>query len=483
LDGAEFAPSPKVWEGVQAGLAPKKKVGLFFMWQTYGVAAAIIFLFTMGFLLRDELFTPGGGPTSTTELASDSDLDDKTDQEDKKTLKENKGTRKNEKGSQQDDVDSSIPKDLQQDTGLQAGNEIDQSSKTIHNNKLQAGNNTGRNSQAKEGGNVSSSDRSGENPGALIKEGAAFSRSVADQLQVNAEVLTDAEFAIYLADPQNYRESIAGIRLRWELKNLVAPMDIDSSLFVKKGLANIVASNTSLNGNLGSGSFNPNGSGIGGGTAAVENLSAEDPEAGQFDVANGEERQLGSLSIGAGIGIELNRRWLLRLGLRYNQYRYANTSNAYFQQNGTAQPLSLNANFDASTVRFVGEYELTNTIHSISVPVQFGYKLLDRSRFDIVLNAGIGIDYFVSYIIQGDLNFLERRSIDLGESDFLNRFNANVLTGFELNYKLNDKFGISGEAFFRQYIPSLSQTDGVSQATPSFLGFGLGVNYFLRKKK
>ena len=59
FEGAEFQPSDKVWAGVEAGLAPKKKKGIFFMWQTYGIAAGIAAVLSFGLLLNNGFFNDG----------------------------------------------------------------------------------------------------------------------------------------------------------------------------------------------------------------------------------------------------------------------------------------------------------------------------------------------------------------------------------------------------------------------------------------
>lgn len=466
FEGAEFTPSPQVWDGVKAGIAPKKKVGIFYMWQTYGIAASIIFLFTMGFLFRDQFFTTGEGAVGTEELSEDGKTDSTT--------------ATGEKDLSEDKTDLIAKKEP---TNPNEKNENNAIALPITDSQLQASN-TDAPKQ-----NISSNDKADGSlniPASNLNINKLTDEQVLDvkmltELQAAHKALDEGGVDIYVLEPQEYRESIAEMRLRWELKNMVGPLKMDSALLKDLNETTLEARRTSLNGNFGSGSFSPNGNSSN--QALSENIINLNPQSASFDVTNGEERQLGSLSIGAGIGIELGRKWMLKTGLRYSQYRYASTSNAYSLEDGNPLPLNLNATFDASAIRYAGEYELTNTIHSISVPVQIGYKLLDLNRFDIMLNAGLGVDFFVGYTVKGDLNFLETRKVDLGESDFLNRFNVNVLTGLELSYELNDKFGLSAEVFFRQYIPSLNQTDGVAQANPSFLGFGLGVNYFLRKKK
>lgn len=465
FEGAEFTPSPQVWDGVKAGLAPKKKVGIFYMWQTYGVAATILFLLTMGFLFRDELFTTGGTEAPQTEIAKTSETDGENENP------ENATTNKAAK------VDSANVNDLKED--------IQSTKSLIQNRQLQA--------QDAKTLNIKDLTESTQESNSktqivatlptTVQENPGFEEQVLTQLQSNSG-LAEGEAGINLLSPQELQESIAALRFRWELQNMVGPLEIDTT-HVVESVETLRASRTSLSGSFGGGNFNPN---AGGSTelALHENI-VNDPLAGDFRLSSSSdesEKQLGSLSIGGGIGFEIGRRWILKTGLRYSQYRYATNTNAYSVEDGQVLPVYNNTSAltSASQLRYAGEYELTNTIHSISVPVQMGYKVLDGNRFGVVLNAGLGADYFVRYTVKGELNFLDTRKVDLGETDLLNRFNVNVLTGLELNYKLNEKFALSGEVFFRQYIPSLGETTGVASTTPSFFGFGLGLNYYLKRK-
>lgn len=467
FEGAEFTPSPQVWEGVKAGLAPKKKVGILYMWQTYGVAAAILFLLTMGFLFRDGFFTASGAGDAGTELSQTPKTDSASDA--------------NKSGLEGAAKDKTAKIDTVNTDHLKDNTESVKS--IIDNKQLQARETKTRNSadltrKADSGNNA----MAGVLPNADTPVNQSPEEQMLNQLQAANKVLQEEALSIYVLGPQDLRESMAALRLRWELENMVEPLKIDTANVIDPAEM-LVARRTSLSGSFGGGNFNPNASSSTE-LALVGNL-ATDPLTGDFSLRSGEEseKQLSSLSIGGGIGFELGRKWILKTGLRYSQYRYASNSNAYSIEDGRTLPVYSNATAGLSQVRYAGEYELTNTIHSISVPVQMGYKLLDRNRFGVVINAGLGIDYFAKYTVKGDLNFLDTRSVDLGESDLLNRFNVNVLTGLELNYKLNEKFALSGEVFFRQYIPSLGETTGITTATPSFFGFGLGLNYYLKSKK
>ena len=472
FEGVEFTPSERVWEGVQAGLAPKKKRAVFFMWQTYGIAAAIAFMLTMGFVFSDQLFK--GAPDPINKTLTENTEDDKSQKE--TSTNQPKGDTLNSK---------QLPPSA-----------LDPSQNAVADAQSPAeSNTTSKSAVVTPKSAINPVQGEGSNQLVAQENAAVPSADVVDP--VNAEVLVgensieavsgrvqaEERFALYRAEIRPLPESIASLKFKWEMDHLVEPMELELKDASEWVASNDATRGTALNGSLGSGAFSPN--------SVIENAGIAQAEATfddmRFDalssVSNGSEQQLGSLSIGFGLGYELGKRWVFRTGLRYSQYRFASTSNAFSVENGQSLPIYAPAGFDNTEVLFVGTYDITNTLHSLAIPAQFGFRFLTLDRFSVAVNMGLAADFFISYSVKGDLNFLEKRSVDLGESNLFNRFNINVLTGIELNYQLNEKFALSGEIFLRQYVPISVKGDVAYNATPSFIGFGLGVNYYLRKKK
>ncbi|MBO6761371.1 MAG: hypothetical protein JJ909_10440, partial [Roseivirga sp.] len=79
FDGVEFQPSERVWAGVEQALGEKKKKGFFFMWQTYGVAAALILFITAGMLYKNGLFTKQPDALEGTKQLTESEEQTSTD--------------------------------------------------------------------------------------------------------------------------------------------------------------------------------------------------------------------------------------------------------------------------------------------------------------------------------------------------------------------------------------------------------------------
>jgi len=475
FEGVEYTPSEQVWTGVEAGLRPRKK-GIFFMWQTYGIAATLVFLLTMGYLFRDELFGAGADGPAKQELTQN-DKDQPADGEgDEKSPQAKEG--ENTKSSDEPTSDPAM-KDPAVDEAAPGLKDLQANNATDTNTVNSSGTATSTIDAATDV-LARSSELSTISPDAqasVLAEGHE-----ADETQTPDEeaILINASFMGPLT-LQELKESIAAIKLRWDLMNMVEPMP-EKEIVGSIPSVDVDARHTSLNGTMGSSVFNPNSSIANAALATVEN-SFMDQRFDQLQAAaNTEERQLGSISVGFGVGLPLGKRWVLKTGLRYSQYRFASTSNAYSNENGQELPIYTRVAFDNSNVTFAGAYEITNTLHSLSIPAQFGWRFLNLGKFSSWLNMGVAADYFVSYTVKGDLNFLETRQVDFAQSNFINRFNINALTGMEFTYELNSKLALSGEVYFRQFIP-FNSAESAYNAAPSVFGFGLGVNYYLRKKE
>ena len=81
FEGVEFKPSEKLWAGIESAIVPKKKKGIFFMWQTYGMAASLLLAIGFAFLWSDGFFEANntGSTESLTEVTKEEDDDSQDD--------------------------------------------------------------------------------------------------------------------------------------------------------------------------------------------------------------------------------------------------------------------------------------------------------------------------------------------------------------------------------------------------------------------
>lgn len=426
FEGAELQPSEKVWAGVEASLKQKKKRAILFYWRTYGSAAAVVLIALITYLFSAKQETS------------------------RETLT------KSGESKQAEHVADSLKSDEFNRPALL----------------------TETDSAAKEGGNLTNQEYLAElkeDQETLQKNQSAANQLIKQEktLLASAKIMEEAlEVAnqISMAELKPYRPSLALNQVEWLNRLGVGKRDL-SGLIAEEIKAEFIAENT-LSGRVGSNSLlldNPTGA-----------LSVEDAQLGAVSsLSHQEESALGALSAGIGFSFDLSKKLKLNTSLRYSEFKTASTSNAYFIQNSSAFPIYLPLGFDEDNVNFVGSYGITNTLQAISLLPSLSYELVSLGKFNISLMAGFGVDYFFSYKVKGELNFLSTLKADLSRSDFINEWNLSTLSGFSLNYRLNEKFGLSADLTYRYFIPT---TDSDQRRSSSMLGFGMGLNYFLKRK-
>ncbi len=435
FEDAEFTPSDKVWQGVEKELTSKKRIALWINWKQYGMAAALILVLGIGYVLRDEIFGAKDQPAQP----------QKTEQLSEKQSDQPEQEPTEEEPNSENDINPPVKKQ-EPIQDLVKSDPLVNREQTLALNTVQT-----------EKVDVSSQDTETS----LISE-SQLDRDFKEISQVG------------LKDWQ----SVAG-KLQWRNKYLVPSPDFN---FEDRYGAELPEKNRELGlgGTIAAGSFNPDA----GGAFSQEDAFAVIQNEG-FDnlvdqASNTENVQEGSFSIGGAATFRLSKRWDYRTGISFSQYRFSNMANAYSVENNEQLPIYVPAGFNAESVFIVGPYNLRSTLSTISIPTIFSYRFINAGRFSTALNLGVGLDFIASYKISGDLNFLETRKVDLSESDEFNRFNINGLTGLEFGYRLNDKFGIGAEMFYRKYLTQ-SANDARNNTSPAFYGFGLSVNYFIKK--
>lgn len=444
FEEAEFKPSERVWVGVESALTAKKKKGVFFYWQTYGIAAGIALLLTMTFLFNGE---------RSKQTDKDQQLT-KAEQQNTESSGDNKPT---SDGKAQTDKEILTNKNIAQTVDALSSSKEGEI-KQVKNNPIAQPNLTALNVNE---------NRQYDGLDPLLSE---------NKTQVATSFEAGKSLGTILLVPEP-RENISIVKARWEMKHMVASMDLGvPALSIVP--VDVSKHGLMVSGGIGGGSFNPNPS------SNVDYLRVNQANLNEFSssavdvVNNGDDRPIGAISVGAGLGFSLTDRWGLRVGLRYSEYKFANESNTYSIENGVSLPVYIPAGYSGELF-YVGYYGLTNSIKSVSLPVQATFKVFDLGKFDVSINGGVSADYFLSYEVKGDLNFLETRKVDFSENSLFNRFNFGAVTGLGLNYELNSQWGVAADIYYRKYIQPLSQESSFS-SSPSVLGFGISFNYLIR---
>ena len=178
------------------------------------------------------------------------------------------------------------------------------------------------------------------------------------------------------------------------------------------------------------------------GVADSENLSNS-----TFVSRTNTENPESSILVGIGFGKSLSRRWVFQGGANYTVRKASGTSNIITSNNSVAVALK-------NAVAQTESYNIEHRLAYISVPVQVGYKVVDR-KVNLTLLAGIAGDMRVSHRItdqEGELNSIRLRE----ESNFKN-YAASAIVSAEVSYPLGHHYRISAYPQVRQYLSPLQE--------------------------
>jgi hypothetical protein len=293
FEGVEFKPSDQLWEGIETTLLAKKKKNIFFYWHTYGIAAGLALLLTVGLLLKDSF---SAKKVTTSPLAKE----------------------------QPKDQNQEIITPVIDSTGNQKPTIMNQTDKLWVNLIDESKESNGRKVSFGHQAINSFINEVASNQGLKT---SLVRRTSVDDLGLNSAPVQFLEYINYIP-PLVVSMSI--LKARWEAKNLVEPMKITSNVLVADTKFERVLA---LNGGIGSGNFDPNSSGNalqansqlhGANIGANQNLTSL--------ISNGENIQAGALALGVGFDLAFSSKWSLNAGLRYTEYRFDNTSNAYSKE-------------------------------------------------------------------------------------------------------------------------------------------------------
>lgn len=450
FEDAVFEPSERVWNGVEAALkAKKKKKGIFFMWQTYGVAAGLSLLLTIGLLWQNGVFNANDPNTKT--------LTENTEKENDSINEEGKEPK----------VDSDKPKEelnVEQESGK---DEIIAEPSTVQ--KLVADN-----ADAIEN-SESISILVADNFDAQSSTEELQTVEIKNPVEVAQDVLSDQTLFDALIKP--YRPSLAAEKSAWLARINFVPMSEGSD---EKGAEELIENTFEpqrrLIGGLGSsvltgGAFSED-------NALLADVQTEDDSGVQLSKAasSGPEEAVGAINAGFGFGLDLSKKLTLNLGLRYSEFKFRSTSNAYIVDGGASLPVYAPLGIDTGNAIFAGDYNVSNTLSTLLMQSLLEYRVVSFGKFDVAIKAGVGLDYFLSYRIKGDLNFLSPRRVNPGDTDLYNQLNFSGITGLGINYRINNQVGIAADLNYRRFLSS-------QQSNNTVLGFGLSLNYFLNRRK
>ncbi|MEJ2005911.1 MAG: outer membrane beta-barrel protein, partial [Cyclobacteriaceae bacterium] len=156
-----------------------------------------------------------------------------------------------------------------------------------------------------------------------------------------------------------------------------------------------------------------------------------------------------SVLFGIGFGKNIGKRWVLQSGVNYAVRKATGSSNVVTEANSVALDIKSSSAI-ASTEPYAVEHRLTY----VTVPVQAGYRVIDR-KLNVTVLAGLAGDIRMSHKVSdadGELN-----SIRLDEESNFNKYAASALVTAEISYPLGDHYRISAYPQLRQYLSPLQE--------------------------
>ncbi|MFQ3212503.1 MAG: hypothetical protein ACJAT1_000644 [Marivirga sp.] len=247
---------------------------------------------------------------------------------------------------------------------------------------------------------------------------------------------------------------------------------------------------------FGSGNFNPNATISEGNsvlsTAIVSNTSGIATRNNVNDgynerqtienLSNAPMRSNLSLSYGLNFGFNLGKRFLIKSGLTYGNFRSTSESSAVlrdlnsddlFPYHGASSAASA---AEGKVINITSPYNLYNDFEILSVPLQLSYKLID-AKFAIALMMGATADFLLSNSIIGASDQLNTITFSQRERNAYKNVFASGIAGIELSYELGKHYGISLTPQYKKALTNVTNNGVGFSSSPAFASVNMSFQY------
>ncbi len=193
-----------------------------------------------------------------------------------------------------------------------------------------------------------------------------------------------------------------------------------------------------------------------------------------------------SYSVGINFGMELKDRWSIEVGALYSLLGARTFTNLILESEGFNNAVAYSseiaglesvANLVESelTKLSVDDIQINNTFQFISIPVQAGYKLLDK-RFNVTINAGVAANLYLGNSLRGQQDLSSFELVPGRRSPYRSLTIATV-TGFEIGYWVHRRVNLTFEPSYQKHLQSLTKEDAAFVSNPSGVGVQMGFKY------
>src|SRR5690606_16111050 len=191
-----------------------------------------------------------------------------------------------------------------------------------------------------------------------------------------------------------------------------------------------------------------------------------------------------SYSVGVNVGGKIAPRWVLQGGINYMTQNAAFTSDAVvtedYQNFKAAYSAEINKLSDASgRVVPTAPYSVTNNMEYLSIPMQAGYILINRS-FGLQINGGVSTDLFIQNTLEPQSGSLDKVTNGRGSDSPYRPVNFSGLVGTEFSYRFSDHYRLSVNPGIRYPFSSIYKSDVGLSVTPVTFDVGIRFKYIFQ---
>jgi hypothetical protein len=201
-------------------------------------------------------------------------------------------------------------------------------------------------------------------------------------------------------------------------------------------------------------------------------------------VANQQAKASGSTySVGINVGAKIAKRWVVQGGFNYMTQSSDYTAN-------TVMPAPDYQSFKVASYAMADEiarqnvvptaaYEVTNSLQYVSMPIQAGYVLINRT-IGVQLNSGISTDLFLQNTLTAQDGGLDKTTQQSGSESPYRTINFSGLIGTEISYKLGQHYRLALNPGLRYPFNSIYKSDVGVSASPLTFDIGLRCRYIFQ---